>query len=76
MWRQSAYNDMVIGFRHLVGAHTLIARLLGAPYQLQSAASLALHLRAVAPSSHPLTDDQAPVEWMTDQMIIKYVSAH
>ena len=76
MWRQSAYNDMVIGFRHRVGAHTLIARLLGAPYQLQSAASLALHLHAVAPSSHPLTDDQAPVEWMTDQMIIKYVSAH
>jgi len=76
MWRQSAYNDMVIGFRHRVSAHTLTARLLGAPYQLQSAASLALHMHAVAPSGNPLTDDQAPVEWMTDQMIIKYVSAH
>ena len=35
-----------------------------------------VHLHAVAPSSNPLTDDKAPVEWMTDRMIIKYVSAH
>ena len=65
---------MVNGFRHRVSR--AMARLLGVPYQLQAAAALALHLHAVAPSSNPLTDDQAPVEWMTDQMIIKYVSAH
>jgi hypothetical protein len=28
----------------------------------------------VVPSSDPLTDDRAPVEWMTDQMIVKYVA--
>jgi hypothetical protein len=29
----------------------------------------------VAASSDPLTDDRAPVEWMTDQMIVRYAAA-
>jgi spermidine synthase len=76
LWRQSGYNEMVIGFARRVDRNTLEARLLDAPYPLQQAASLARNLRPVAPSSDPLTDDKAPVEWMTDQMIIQYVSAH
>ena len=39
-------------------------------------AAIAGHMRAVGPSTNPLTDDKAPVEWLTDQMIIKYVNAH
>jgi spermidine synthase len=76
LWQQSGYNEMVIGFTRRVDRNALEARLLDAPYPLQQAASLARHLRPVAPSSDPLTDDKAPVEWMTDQMIIQYVSAH
>jgi spermidine synthase len=76
IWRVDAFNDIVIGFRHRLSRHTLTVRLLGVPYQLQAAAGLALHLRAVPPSSSPLTDDKAPVEWLTDQMIIKYATAH
>jgi len=29
----------------------------------------------MAPSSDPLTDDRAPVEWLTDQMIVQYAAA-
>jgi len=71
-----AFNDIVVGFRHPVTARTLIGRLLRSRYQLQSAADLAVHLHAVGPSSTPFTDDKAPVEWLTDGMILKYVSAH
>jgi spermidine synthase len=76
LWQQSGYNDMVIGFRHRVSRATLAYRLLRAPYPLEEAASLARHLRPIGPSSNPLTDDKAPIEWMTDNMIIQYVSAH
>jgi hypothetical protein len=76
LWRQSGYNDIVIGFRHRVGRATLAYRLLRAPYPLAPAASIARHLRSIGPTSNPLTDDKAPIEWMTDNMIIQYVSAH
>ena len=32
-------------------------------------------MTAVSPSSDPLTDDRAPVEWLTDQMIVRYAAA-
>jgi hypothetical protein len=31
-------------------------------------------LEAVEPSGRPLTDDRAPVEWLTDRMIVDFVS--
>jgi spermidine synthase len=76
LWQQSGYNDMVIGFRHRVSRATLAYRLLRAPYPLEQAAALARHLRPIGPTGNPLTDDKAPIEWMTDNMIIQYVSAH
>ena len=65
-----------VGFRHPIARGTLAYRLLGAPYALGPAATLARGLQPVGPSSDPLTDDRAPVEWKTDGMIIQYVSAH
>ena len=32
-------------------------------------------LRAVAPSSDPLTDDHAPVEWLTDRALLEEIAA-
>jgi hypothetical protein len=50
-------------------------RLQGAPPRLVGTAADALeHARPVAPSGDPLTDDRAPVEWMTDQMIVRYAA--
>jgi hypothetical protein len=31
-------------------------------------------MRPVAPAADPLTDDHAPVEWLTDQMIVRYAA--
>jgi spermidine synthase len=76
LWRVDAFNDIVIGFRRPVSRAVAIARLESAPVALGPAASVAMRMHGVAPSANPLTDDKAPVEWLTDQMIIKYVSAH
>jgi hypothetical protein len=39
---------------------------------LDPAADLAEGLHPQPPSNDPLTDDRAPVEWMTDQLIVRY----
>ena len=35
---------------------------------------LARHLRPVRPSDDPWTDDRAPVEWITDRMIVEFAA--
>jgi spermidine synthase len=71
-WRIGGFNELVIGFDRPVSQAQLVARLDGAPPKLQPAARLAQTLKRQAPSTHPLTDDKAPVEWLTDQLIVRY----
>ena len=73
-WRVSGFNDIVAGFTSPTTVAELRARLNDAPPALQPAAGFAQQLRLVAPSGDPLTDDRAPVEWMTDQMIVRYAA--
>jgi spermidine synthase len=73
-WQVGGFNEIVAGFTRLTTAAQLRARLASAPPALRPAAALADRLRAVPPSSDPLTDDRAPVEWMTDQMIVRYAA--
>jgi hypothetical protein len=35
---------------------------------------MSTHLRAVKPSENPWTDDRAPVEWITDRMIVEFAA--
>jgi hypothetical protein len=75
MWPVGGFNVIVAGFREHVSPDELRLRLEGAPSQLTGVAASALdHAKPVAPSSDPLTDDRAPVEWMTDQMIVRYAA--
>jgi spermidine synthase len=75
MWPVSGFNMIVAGFRDRVTPDELRFRLQGAPPRLVGTAADALeHARPVAPSGDPLTDDRAPVEWMTDQMIVRYAA--
>jgi hypothetical protein len=73
-WRVSGFNDIVAGFTAPTTAAELRLRLDGAPPGLQPAAGFAQELRQVPASSDPLTDDRAPVEWMTDQMIVRFAA--
>ncbi len=38
------------------------------------ARQIAGRIRTVQPGGEILTDDEAPVEWLTDQMIIRYAT--
>jgi hypothetical protein len=51
------------------------ARLAGlAPELAQLGTLFARDVQRTAPSSDPLTDDRAPVEWITDRMIIEHIA--
>jgi spermidine synthase len=71
-WRVGGFNEIVAGFTRPVSASQLRARLAAAAPALDPAADLAERLQPQAPSSDPLTDDRAPVEWLTDQLIVRY----
>ncbi len=74
LWHATGFNDIVVAFKRPVSAAQLRRRLAGAPAALHPAAAIAGHMYRVPPSSDPLTDDHAPVEWMTDQMVVRYVA--
>jgi hypothetical protein len=69
------FNDLVAGFSRPLTRAELLRRLAHVPAALRPAAAKVASARAVAPSGDPLTDDRAPVEWLTDQMIVRYAAA-
>jgi spermidine synthase len=74
-WPAGDFNVIVAGFSTHVTEAELVARLGLAQADLAQVRDAAAHMTAVAPSSDPLTDDRAPVEWLTDQMIVRYAAA-
>ena len=74
-WPVGRFNVIVAGFTRPVTRGQLLQRLAGVPPALAPARDLAAGLQPIAPSSDPLTDDRAPVEWLTDQMIVQYAAA-
>jgi hypothetical protein len=66
----------VVGFDRAVSPVALQARLATLPAALQPLIPLvATQLRTVAPSRDPLTDDHAPVEWLTDRALLEEIAA-
>jgi len=66
IWPPLKFNNFVIGLTGPLGSlrpvpvlGDLLERQLSAP---------------VAPAAHPWTDDRAPVEWVTDRMILRYAA--
>jgi spermidine synthase len=74
-WSSGDFNVIVAGFANPVSRAELVRRLGSAPADLASVRDAAAQMTAVAPSTDPLTDDRAPVEWLTDQMIVRYAAA-
>jgi spermidine synthase len=75
MWSSGDFNVIVAGFANPVSKAELVRRLGLAPADLASVRDAASQMTPVAPSTDPLTDDRAPVEWLTDQMIVRYAAA-
>ena len=77
VWRWPAlrFNQLVIGLDSRHDAATLRARVSGLPPDIASLGELfSAQLAAVAPSRDPMTDDRAPIEWITDRMIVEHIA--
>lgn len=71
----SSFNQMLVATRDDSAAADLERRLEAMPPEVAALALKALaNLEVVAPGGTILTDDKAPVEWLTDQMIVNYAT--
>jgi Methyltransferase domain len=74
-WPALRFNTLVLGLTAPVRQPELAQRLGTGPVQLAPLrALLARDARPLTTSSRPWTDDRAPVEWLTDRMIISYAA--
>ena len=74
-WRPLRFNELMLGFDRPESREELSRRVTAAPEPVASLVPLfQAGLEAVEPSGRPLTDDRAPVEWLTDRMIVDFVS--
>jgi spermidine synthase len=72
-WQALRFNQFVVGMDVPVAADALRSRLLAGPRALLPLSRLfADSFAAAAPAAQPWTDDRAPVEWITDRMIVDY----
>jgi len=73
-WRALRFNDMVFALREPVSRTELERRATRAPGKVALLLPLfRSRLEPVLAEGKPLTDDRAPVEWLTDRMILREV---
>ena len=76
VWPALRFNELVVGLSDPIPPSTLGQRLDALPDEVQILKPLVVASAYVeAPSPDPLTDDRAPVEWLTDRAILAYIAA-
>jgi spermidine synthase len=74
-WQALKLNQLVLGFDRPISRTQLRAAVARTPERIRVLTRLlAEHARAALPSAQPWTDDRAPVEWVTDRMILEYAA--
>ena len=74
-WQALKLNQLVLGFDRPIARTRLRAAVALTPRRIRVLTRLlAGHARTAAPSAQPWTDDRAPVEWVTDRMILEYAA--
>jgi spermidine synthase len=72
-WQALKLNQLVLGFDRPISRVRLHAGVAVTPVRIRALTRLlAVHARPAAPSGEPWTDNRAPVEWVTDRMILEY----
>ena len=76
VWPALHFNELVVGLDDAIPTRTdLAGRLTALPVSVQVLGPLVLQQSyTVPPSQAPLTDDRAPVEWLTDEAILAYIA--
>jgi hypothetical protein len=74
-WQALRFNQLVIGLDRAATLPELRRRLRRSPVRLRPIADLlARDMKVAEPAEDPWTDDRAPVEWITDRMILEYAA--
>ena len=74
-WQALKLNQLVLGFDRPLSRTHLAAAVARTPPRIRVLTRLlAGHARGVSSSTQPWTDDRAPVEWVTDRMILEYAA--
>jgi spermidine synthase len=74
-WQALRLNQLVVGLTRPLPLPELRRRLRLGPARLAPLRRLfAAQARPAAPAARPWTDDRAPVEWVTDRMIVEYAA--
>ncbi|MHB9053635.1 MAG: spermidine synthase [Thermoleophilia bacterium] len=69
------FNQLVVATKQPAAATDLAGRVAGMPPDVaRLAGQVSSRVEEVQPGGAILTDDKAPVEWLTDQMIIHYAT--
>jgi spermidine synthase len=75
VWPALKFNELVVGLDTPISRISILARLESLPANaLVLGPLVAAEVRVATPSSDPLTDDRAPVEWLTDRAILAYIA--
>jgi predicted membrane-bound spermidine synthase len=74
-WRALRFNQLLLAFRQPVTQQELSRRVGGiSPEAASLVPVFRRNLSPMTSTGDPLTDDRAPVEWLTDQMILGYAA--
>jgi len=74
-WKPVRFNELVLGLDVPVERETLASRVQAVNPQVDVLAELfAADVEPVSQVDDPLTDDRAPVEWLTDRMIVEHIT--
>jgi hypothetical protein len=74
-WKPLRFNELMLGFDRPVGRPDVLDRARHVDARIASLVPLfERQLRPVRAEVSALTDDQAPVEWLTDRMIVDYIA--
>lgn len=76
VWPALHFNELVVGLDLPITQSSLLGRMLALPANALVLGPLVVASAYVAPPSNdPLTDDRAPVEWLTDRAILAYIAS-
>jgi spermidine synthase len=74
-WKPLRFNELMLAFDRRRSRTELVERAARAPAQVSALVPLfAAGLDEVQATERRLTDDRAPVEWLTDRMIIDFIA--
>jgi spermidine synthase len=75
LWPALHFNELVVGLDHPLSRAQVVTRVGAVPPAVASLVPLVRRdIAAVAASEDPMTDDRAPVEWLTDRAIIEHIA--